>query len=510
MVLAYFKRWPVINFIAIFFTVIIYGGWLAQRLIVEKSSFPYENALFFATLFYVLFMAMNLVNNVRKGRRFQALDFIVVLSVNFLYYAAGMLILSYWNNADYKGLFTASLGMINLVLAWLFFKDRKTDKNLVYLFIGLTLTFISLAAPVQLKGNYITLFWAAECVVLFWLYQRSNIQILKIASLGITALMFISLLMDWEQIYYSSHIILPVVVNRGFTTSVVVAAALSIYFLLMRKEANSYYVPGLTNRLVRNILLSGSIVIVYVVGMLEIYYQFNTRLPETNIYAIYLQLYSFAFALILLSIFGRSRNGAILRFAIPMVCFVFYLCNTRLNYNISLSLLSSGEHSIHFIAHWASAVLLFRLLYDVVVYFRKNSTAWASYQVSFTWITTIEIILLLSVEMYHVILWINYAAKEDLLYWENLYYKAGLSILWGFCSFIMMWLGMKYKFRTLRIISLSLFSISLIKLFAFDIRNIPPGGKIAAFILLGVLLLTISFMYQRLKKIIIDDAMEKT
>ena len=68
-----------------------------------------------------------------------------------------------------------------------------------------------------------------------------------------------------------------------------------------------------------------------------------------------------------------------------------------------------------------------------------------------------------------------------------------------------MWLGMHFKFRPLRIISLNLFTLTLIKLFIYDIRNIPPGGKIAAFILLGVLLLTVSFMYQRLKKIIIDD-----
>ena len=33
--------------------------------------------------------------------------------------------------------------------------------------------------------------------------------------------------------------------------------------------------------------------------------------------------------------------------------------------------------------------------------------------------------------------------------------------------------------------------------------------KIVAFILLGVVLLTVSFMYQRLKKLIIDDAAKK-
>jgi hypothetical protein len=33
----------------------------------------------------------------------------------------------------------------------------------------------------------------------------------------------------------------------------------------------------------------------------------------------------------------------------------------------------------------------------------------------------------------------------------------------------------------------------------------PAGGKIAAFILLGVILLTVSFMYQRLRKLLIDN-----
>jgi uncharacterized membrane protein len=68
---------------------------------------------------------------------------------------------------------------------------------------------------------------------------------------------------------------------------------------------------------------------------------------------------------------------------------------------------------------------------------------------------------------------------------------------------------MHYGFKILRIIALVLFGITLLKLFAIDLKNISPGGKILAFILLGVLLLTVSFMYQRLKKLIIDDADKK-
>jgi uncharacterized membrane protein len=88
---------------------------------------------------------------------------------------------------------------------------------------------------------------------------------------------------------------------------------------------------------------------------------------------------------------------------------------------------------------------------------------------------------------------------------EMLYIKTCLPVLWGVSSFALMWLGMKYKTRVLRIISLTLFSITLIKLFAYDIENIPAAGKIAAFFCLGVLLLIISFMYQKVKKIVADD-----
>jgi len=64
---------------------------------------------------------------------------------------------------------------------------------------------------------------------------------------------------------------------------------------------------------------------------------------------------------------------------------------------------------------------------------------------------------------------------------------------------------MRFRFKALRILALVLFGITILKLFLFDLRHISQGGKIAAFILLGAILLTVSFMYQRLKKIIIDD-----
>jgi uncharacterized membrane protein len=505
--LSWFKRWPAINIIALFFTTIIFGSWLINRLLFEEAaSFPCQDAFLFASLFYLLFVAMNMINSIRLKNKFTSFDFIILLSINFLYYAAGMIILNYWNDGRSQGLFTLLLGLFNLLLTAVFYRKKSVDRNFVFLLMGLSLTFISLTAPVQFRGNHIVLFWAAEAVLLLALYQRSKINLLKIASLIVAALMLVSLGLTWIQVYFADYKIIPVIINKGFITTLVASAALFVYYSMMRKEQDAEYINNLTASSVKNAILIAAVSTFYLSGILELYYQFSTRYLQAPVHVIYLQAYSFAFVIILLKIFKKAKGFPLFKVLLTAFCFGLYLLNISANYQVSLFLLTAGGKALLFTAHWAGAILLIWLLYDLIrFFFRKENEAWLSYRSSFTWITVSGIVLLLSIEMYHVIMWTNYRDESDWVWWKNLYYKAGLSILWSICSFTLMWLGMKYSFRTLRIISLTLFTVTLVKLFLYDIRNIPPGGKIAAFILLGVLLLVVSFMYQRLKKIIIDN-----
>lgn len=509
MVLAWFKRWPSINVIALFFTIIIYGSWLVRALWYDPSPpFPYKDAMLFGVLFYVQFVAMNIINNIRQKKAFNAYDFLIVLSINFLFYLAGMFILSYWNDGKYQGLFTAMLGLFNLSLAIGFRQKKTIDPNFLSLLTGLAISYISLIAPVELRGNHVTLFWSAEMLVLFWLFQRTRIVQLKIASLIVAVAMIISLVLIWGEVYIGQPAV-PILFNKVFITTIAVAAAIFIYYKLMYKESDSYYLTNITNQAFRNILLSAFIIILYVSGAIEIFHQFSTRNEVQSIFSIYLQLYTFIFTIVILFSFRRSSIFAVFKLLFTLLCFGLYLINITTNHEISLALLLENKGGL-FVAHWLGVLLMIWLLLDLVIYFKNiHDKNWASYLSSFTWISAIGIVLILSVELYQVNLWFNYRKGEDWTWWENLYYKAGLSILWSICSFIMMWLGMHFKFRPLRIISLTLFTITLIKLFIYDIRNIPPGGKIAAFILLGILLLTVSFMYQRLKKIIIDDTQGK-
>lgn len=505
LVLSWFKKWRAVNHIALVFTTLIFAVWAIPELSSSPETPILRHTLIFSTIFYFQFFLMSILYNVRLNAKFGGGDFFLLLSINSLYYAVGIAALSQLSDGDYKGLFTAGLGILNLAFAWSFFKRKQADRNFVYLLIGLTLTYISLAAPVQLKGNHITLFWAAEAVVLFWLYQRSRIVLLKIASPVILVLMIISLLMDWDQVYFTTERILPLFINKGFVTGIVSALAVGVIWRMLRLEADTWYLPDFTNKTMRRVLAIVALLLLFATGACEIFYQFYTRLPGTRIHEIYLQLYTFASIWILLRYIRKDAKADNWWLVLTVLSLMLYILSLQVNYEVSLTMLQDDKNHWHFVTHWLGAGILIMIMYSLVRRLRRKGSVLQSYLAPFTWIMSLAIVFVLSVEMYHFFMWFNYRKGAEWYYWENLYYKAGLSILWGLCSFVMMWLGMKHSFRMLRIISLSLFTVTIVKLFTNDIENIPPGGKIAAFILLGVLLLIISFMYQRLKKIIIDE-----
>lgn len=504
IVLANYKQWRPLNFIAFFFTVILYAGWLINE---SSTTLPRMGAFIFASVFYCMFIVMNLIYHVAKKGRLHAFDFIMLLSINLAYYAAGMYLLAGQDStSEYKGLFTAGLGLINLVLSYTIFKRQNADRNFIYLLIGITLSFISLAAPVQLKGNYITLFWSAEIVVLYWLHQRSAIPLFKIASAIITILTIISLATDWMNVYESGRTV-PVIANKAFITGLVVAAALFIVFLLLRKQIDTFYIRPFTNKIAQLFYVTAASIIVFLAGLFEVVDQFTQRYPDVSLTGIYVPLYIFAFAVVLYMLFNKFNisTSNTVRIVVPGLLLFIYLFNVPGVYDLEKTSLTTNHHKIHFIAHIISVVFLYLIIYNLIRHIAANKESYKKSMRAITWVVTLAIILVLSVEIQHLYVWLYYREPGSIDAAESIFAKAGLSILFGISSFIIIWLGFRHHNKTLRVIALSIFGVTILKLFINDLSNISPGGKIAAFILLGVLLLSVSFMYQRLKKIILDD-----
>lgn len=505
LVIAYNKAWRIMNALAFIFTAILFAGWLVS-LNYDTTVNTYSNGLIFATAFYLLFFFINIANNIKENKKFIAADFSILLINTGLYFAAGLYCITEMNKPEYRGLFTILISVFNLVASYFLFRKRKVDPNILYLFIGITLTFISLTAPIQLHGNYITLFWASEAVLLYWLFQKSKINIIQYASAIVWLAMLVSLLIDWENLYSDTNAV-RIILNKGFITGIYAAIASYVLFILKNKT-NTGDNKTAIEFIPKKVFRIAGILLLFFTGAIEINYQFKYFFPKYDINILYLQLYYFVFVLMLLFINSKvatiklSINSQLV---LLVSCILFYLFSLGIITDLQSQLLQSHQFAGYFNACWINAILMGIIFYKLIQ-IEKAKTAFELLNSELTvWLTCAVIVTFLSMEAFWIINNIFYSVQNPLEDIQEVFIKTCLPILWGLCSFGFMWLGMKYKFKPLRIISLMLFLITLLKLFIFDLRNIPVGGKIAAFFCLGILLLIVSFMYQRLKKIIIQD-----
>nr|WP_294942901.1 DUF2339 domain-containing protein [uncultured Mucilaginibacter sp.] len=515
LIIAYYKAWRVLNAVVFGLTVIVFGG-----VVTSLTGPTYHTGFLYGSILYLLFFGINVANNVKEKKAFVASDFSILLINTGLYFGVGLYLLTQMGQEDMRGLFTAALGVVNLLLSFVLFKNKKVDTNILYLLIGITLTFISLTAPIQLNGHYVTLFWAAESVLLYWLFLKSKIQLMKLTSLMVWGLMLISLVMDWIDIYYVYHsatsyytliphpVISPIIANKGFITTLI--AAISSYLLYLqvkRDESPRLYGVDIPNMLYRSM----AFILLFASGLLEINHQFTTRYPGTDLNVLYLTLYVPAFVY-LFYMLGKRLSGIALNWragaGLVVLAIVVYLLSLPSLFTLEYSMLDTKKPDVgHFAAHWAAAAIVALLFYQLIKIARTELQE--ELRAATAWVLSAAIVLFLSAELClaSTMLFFGHGTTIDKI--ETVYIKVGLPILWGLSSFALMILGMRNKARILRIISLTLFAVTLGKLFMFDIKDIPPAGKIAAFFCLGVILLVVSFMYQKVKKILVEDEAKK-
>ncbi len=91
-----------------------------------------------------------------------------------------------------------------------------------------------------------------------------------------------------------------------------------------------------------------------------------------------------------------------------------------------------------------------------------------------------------------------YARIDMLRSWEQLV----ISGLWLLYSAVLMVFGIIRRLRSLRVIAFALFGLTILKIFIYDLSFLDTLYRIFSFIGLGVILLVISFLFQRYRDVI--------
>jgi uncharacterized membrane protein len=383
----------------------------------------------------------------------------------------------------------------------------RFDKNMLYLIIAVVLSFVSLAVPMQLNGSAITMFWAAEMVLLLWLCQQSKMNVFRLGFAAIAVLTLISYLMDLNQM---SDNILPIISNKVFITGITVTAGFILSSVLLRKEDSENMITYngkdmCSIRTVKRFVTAVILMLTFIAPFVELCYQMNNHFDSSFVEmacATYITIHAAA----LFVIYHRKISRSDGLFTVFMLAAIFYslyysLLSVEMRYDtFILNYYPSAYFAIHLLSLPAIAWIIYGLARNA-----KSIKSW-NYE-AVCWVLVLVSVVILSTELSHaiVMLWSNESNYENLLHDAHTF---GYPILWGVLAMLLMLWGLKRKEVVLRKISLFFFGAIILKFYAYDVWRMSQGGRIASFVILGVILLLVSFMQQKIKTLVKDEKQE--
>jgi len=530
LAIAFKKYWKPLYYVSFGLTWLIFLSWYVTK---YQTNEHFGLALVFASIFFSIFYLTFLAYKLLQKEKFVTDDIILLMINSFVFYGIGYGILDgHQTGKQLLGLFTLSNALVHFIASVIIYRQKLADKNIHYLIAGLVLVFITIAVPVQLDGNWVTLLWAGEAALLFWIGRTKNVPFYEKLSYPLMILAFFSIIQDWGYVYNSynpenTSSRITTLFNINFLTSTLFIAAFGFINVLNQKKNYPSYLQT-QNAISRIISFAIPAILIF-----TIYYAFrmeianywnqldtdsaikinseNQEYPDyywnhdLNLFkSIWIINYSLLFVSILtFANLRKLKNQQLGLINLGLIVFAIVVFLTQGLYNLSElrenyleQTLSQyyNRGTVNLWMRYISFSFVALALYAIYKYIKQEFTQ-SNFKVAF------ELLL------HTTILWI---ASSELINWMDIFkseqsYKLGLSILWGMYSLFLIAFGIWKKNKPMRIGAIALFGVTLIKLFFYDISHLNTIAKTIVFVSLGVLLLIISFLYNKYKHLISDD-----
>jgi len=498
-----FKKSLFVNVISYIFTFLFYALWLIREIVREKDI-PELPSFIFLTVFYIMIFIIMIINNIKENRKFIPIEFTSLIFATGMYYSAGLIIIDS-AGVDYEGLFTGLISLINFIYVLILYKKKNYDRNILHLFFGISLIFITLVIPVEMVGNSVTLLWALQACLLLWISQKAELKMAKLGSVNLNLIMLISLGLNLYRTYVSTtnelEIITPIF-NRGFLTSLIAIASLTTSIILLKNETKPYIaLPFIKINIYKAILGLATALTLYFSFRLELQYAAIQKLDSEIYIKILVGIYNFSFIGILTIpslIKKKVKIFNILSIAAGLVAIILYvtiynsmiteLRNTHL-LSVSVTLAQLKTH--YFITLLLFAILIIALRSVINLKFEKRSLTIIS---AIVFVFGLMYMLSSEIDNYFALLKYNpNTLIQEIL--QNTH-RLPYTLLWGVSALVIVLIGFLFKNKEIRTVALGLYVISLIKLFVFDFVYLDSQDLMLAFIVLGTVLLIISFVFQ--------------
>jgi uncharacterized membrane protein len=381
---AIFKKWKFLNYISFFVTEIIFTLWIFNRGIYYTPDFYLMEIQFTlsqsaSTMIFLIFIAVGIFYNYSRDKiKTNKFDYLLLLLTSSFYFWHSYYMLS----AKYPsllGLYAVIMSIFFITLGYSLFRKSAVSDIFYAFLLGISLTFLTIAIPLQLEGTAITLAWAVESALLIYL----------------------SFKFTYPKIRIGSYVIIFMTIVRMFF----------VEFELFERLYNRY-----------------------------------TSTPFIPIFNLHSLILLLSLAFIFFNVYILYKNKGILHNNLERGAITF----------------------ISIVANIFVIIILFINASIYIDYLQKTNFMYMIYN-------------------------IDTESKKQFAY-------SAILIIYSLGALIC---GIKILSRNIRIFALVLFMASIIKVFFFDLSVLNGIFRIMSFVLLGIILLGVSFIYQKYSYLIL-------
>lgn len=507
-------------FVAYPFAWIVFGTWFFSH---YDREIHFSLAATFASIFFAIFYGTAMFFRLRSDDVTTAEVGGMLLTNSFIYYGFGYALLdSRENLRQYEGLFTVTHSAFHFIVAQIVARLKNAKSDVVQILTILIVTFATIAVPVQFDGHYITMLWSVEAALLYYFGRSGRVSFFEYLSYPVMLLATCSLFVNWGTAYvevFAKNAAVPrPFANSDFLTGLIfIASFVAIHFIDRRQKAEPAIGAEL-GALLRFGVVGLATFALYNTFRVEIGNYFQTMIASLaairspgdpglqdmrnfNVLAQlnYTLLFLAAFAWINI-LKGRSVVAAginiafsLLAIAIALTLGMFLLYELRVNYMNNDAVGLFGTAASNIAARYVTYLFIGLLLVALYQYCRDVlleggvSRAWRA--IAFDALVYPTILIISSCELMNIAAQLHVADAE----------KYGLSILWAAYALAVIIIGIKWAKKYLRFGAIALIGVTLLKLFFFDATDLPTIPKTILFVSIGLLLLGISFLYNKFR-----------
>ena len=226
--LALLKHWRGLSSVAYFGTQLLFWIWYDQNYHHQKRG----AVLVFQTAIFLLFLLAHLGRELWRRESATLEDALLLLVNPFAFFATTYTLLNTTHH-EWMGVFAIGMAILYAGSAKILLSRSAGSRREILLLIAVALTFVTIAIPIQLRSNWITIAWAVEGLAILWAALEIRSVRLRAHAFSLFGLAFVKLLF-WDTPYGYRPAFTPVF-NRYFLSSLaVIACFLGAVYLYQR------------------------------------------------------------------------------------------------------------------------------------------------------------------------------------------------------------------------------------------------------------------------------------